>query len=978
MKKTLGIIAVFFLLVISGQDLITGTDTFYSPNSQLSRQEAERLLLQGKHLRSEGDFLNAGIVLERVLRLAENKMDKQIEIESLVELGFLFWDLGQLDQSLEFYGRALAKLEKTNVENLSDKVLTCIQIYQYYQSGKEKRDNAEYQDSIDSFAQAVVLADDISSDGHKVKCLRQLSVTYSEMDDLKKFFSLNREALGLASKINHRIEEGRCLYNIGLYYDSIENYSLALLHYEDALQIARENKNFIDQSYCLTNMSHVYIQLGNYDKSLDYLNEVLEIDRKIGEEGYVAIDLNNIGVTYQKKALQTGIKEDLTKALAYFEESLELASNIRDEKTEIQALTNIGMVHIDLKNYWEAFDCFNGGLEKAEKINDGEEIANILVNLGMVNAQLGDHDAAIKFYQSAIEKAYPLQADTILWEAHLELANVYNTQKKHLESVDSYKKSIMYLEEIRSNIQLEELKASYLGVDRRIDTYYNFIDLLVQLNTEKPDLSFDRDAFSYLERAKARAFLDRLKVSKVNIALNVDWELLKQEKDILSELSKLNSNIYRKELSERERLKTEGMIKKAEDDLEALKRKIRSSSPGYINLRYPTIISLDEVQRELLDNRTAFFEYCLAEKKSYVFVVTKRDLQIISLPDLKVIKKLVKDHLNNITDIEQKKFPAGFTLFQYLILPGLRKNIENLIFVPDDILHYLPFETLLTTTKNRDWLIKDYKIAYAPSISSLREIIQRKRSLRDKPKKQVLAIGDPIFDMYEKENEDKILCLPRLKYSSMEIEKIAGLFSRTEILKRNEASEKKFKDKELGDYKILHFATHGIIDDKNPARSSIIFSRDDSTEEDGFLQMREIFYLKLNSDLVTLSSCQTGGGQFIKGEGIEGLSRGFFYAGASAALISLWPVNDQATAQFMERFYFHLRSSLSIMNSLQKAKLELIESGTLSHPYYWAGFVVTGDAEKIVFLSYKKAIVYMTVFLLLIAIGSILIKIVFC
>jgi tetratricopeptide (TPR) repeat protein len=392
---------------------------------------------------------------------------------------FLFWDLGKLDRSLEFYERALAQLEKVNVDNLKDRVLTCIQIYQHYLSGKESRDNAEYQDSIDSFGQAVILADTISSDGHKVKCLRQLSVTYSEMDDLKKFFTLNIEALELARKLNHRIEQGRCLYNIGLYYDSIENYSLALLNYEEALQIARENQNYTDQSYCLTNMSHVYIQLGNYDKALDYLNEVLEIDRKIGEEGYVAIDLNNIGVTYQKKAIQAGIKEELSKALAYFEESLELAAKIKDEKTEIQALANIGMVYVELENYWEAFKYFNCGLEKAEMIDDNEEIANLLVNLGMVNADLGDHDAAIEIYQSAIEKAYPLQADTILWEAHLELANVYNTQKKHLESVDSYKKSIMYLEEIRSKIKLEELKASYLGADRRIDTYYNFIDLLV-------------------------------------------------------------------------------------------------------------------------------------------------------------------------------------------------------------------------------------------------------------------------------------------------------------------------------------------------------------------------------------------------------------------------------------------------------------------------------------------------------------------
>ncbi|GAI78985.1 unnamed protein product, partial [marine sediment metagenome] len=113
--------------------------------------------------------------------------------------------------------------------------------------------------------------------------------------------------------------------------------------------------------------------------------------------------------------------------------------------------------------------------------------------------------------------------------------------------------------------------------------------------------------------------------------------------------------------------------------------------------------------------------------------------------------------------------------------------------------------------------------------------------------------------------------------------------------------------------------------------------------------MREIYNLKLNSDLVTLSSCQTGLGEFIKGEGIEGINRAFFYAGTSSVLMSLWAVNDQASYQLMERFYFHLRSSESIMSALRKAKLELIGSNTLSHPYYWAGFIVSGKADEIIF-----------------------------
>ncbi|MGB2843652.1 MAG: CHAT domain-containing protein, partial [Candidatus Aminicenantaceae bacterium] len=175
-------------------------------------------------------------------------------------------------------------------------------------------------------------------------------------------------------------------------------------------------------------------------------------------------------------------------------------------------------------------------------------------------------------------------------------------------------------------------------------------------------------------------------------------------------------------------------------------------------------------------------------------------------------------------------------------------------------------------------------------------------------------------------------------------------------------------------YKIIHFATHSILDDKKPARSSIVLTLDEDPTEDGFLQMREIYNLELNSDLVTLSSCQTGLGRPTRGEGIEGINRAFFYAGTSSVLMSLWAVNDEASYQLMERFYFHLRSSESIKNALRKAKLEMINSGILSHPYYWAGFVISGKADEIIFSSPIKKLFIFGIFLLLAVITLIVLR----
>jgi CHAT domain-containing protein len=525
---------------------------------------------------------------------------------------------------------------------------------------------------------------------------------------------------------------------------------------------------------------------------------------------------------------------------------------------------------------------------------------------------------------------------------------------------------------------LEELKARYLGTDKRIDAYHNLIHLRISFPQSCPQEGYKQEAFNYMERAKARSFLDSLELSNVSIPQKIDFKLQNKEKELMKDISKLYAKLLAVEKSSEEKNVINEKLKNKENELESLQREMRIKSSAYKHLN-PESVTLDEAQKKLLDSNTAFFAYCMGKEHSYAFVITKEDLRIFPLPPRENIQRKVSDYLKVISDKENKNFKLGYALFSTLVLPGLDKHIKNIIFVPDDILHFLPFETLITHKEKRDWLIKDYKIAYAPSISSLREIIQRKNSNGPKPRMDILAFGDPFFgpweagangsDIFQNYYSSNTFNFFRLKYSGFEIDKISSLFKKRKrkVFRREEANKKQLINHNLDDYKIIHFATHSIIDEKIPARSSIVLSLDEDLTQDGFLQMREIYNLKLNSDLVTLSSCQTGLGEFIKGEGIEGINRAFFYAGASSVLMSLWAVNDQASYQLMERFYFHLRSSESIMSALRKAKLELIYSNTLSHPYYWGGFIVSGKADEVVFPHKANMWLFFGIFFLLAA-----------
>jgi CHAT domain-containing protein len=211
--------------------------------------------------------------------------------------------------------------------------------------------------------------------------------------------------------------------------------------------------------------------------------------------------------------------------------------------------------------------------------------------------------------------------------------------------------------------------------------------------------------------------------------------------------------------------------------------------------------------------------------------------------------------------------------------------------------------------------------------------------------------GTPDSQVYYDLSSSPGIRLAPLRYSAVEIQNISHLFpaKNVTVLEKENATKRNLRSLPLADYKLIHFSAHSVIDDKKPARSAIILSLNPDQAEDSLLQARDIYNLKLNSDLVILSACQTGLGQFIRGEGIEGLSRAFFYAGSSSVLMSLWSVNDQATYLLMERFYRHLRGSESLLGALRKAKLEMIRSQAISHPYYWAGFTISGKTDSRVF-----------------------------
>jgi tetratricopeptide (TPR) repeat protein len=221
----------------------------------------------------------------------------------------------------------------------------------------------------------------------------------------------------------------------------------------------------------------------------------------------------------------------------------------------------------------------------------------ILNNIGTVYYNQGDYQFSIEYLQKSIDLALEIKGGQILWEAYLELANSQKKQQHYQDALNNYKNSISIIEDIRSKIKLEELKASYLGTNKRLEAYHNLIDLLINLHDSDPERSYDLEAFTFMEKVKARSFLDSLEVSAVDISSGTDLKLLDQEKEIMKEISEIYQKLLAPKLTEAQIATLEEELKTYEDKLESVRREIRISSPAYANLKYPEIISFREVQK---------------------------------------------------------------------------------------------------------------------------------------------------------------------------------------------------------------------------------------------------------------------------------------------------------------------------------------------------------------------------------------------
>ncbi len=453
----------------------------------------------------------------------------------------------------------------------------------------------------------------------------------------------------------------------------------------------------------------------------------------------------------------------------------------------------------------------------------------------------------------------------------------------------------------------------------------------------KGDVKVD-SVLEHIEETGSKLSWKKFLASNQRENLNIPDSILEKESDLKSSL-----HFYKKKLfvdSENDEDKVKQYKKKLYDieiEMERLEVWYSKNYPSYYNqTQKPFSLKL---LKQKLKKKQRIIKYIIAKENIYAFVITSKVTQLIKLGNKTAFNKKIEALIKTLTKINSEDYiKLAQELYNELLPESILGNSKNqdLIFIQDDVLHFVPMEILIDS-KNT-YLIQTHKVSYAPSLLLWEEQLKAKKSKQNK-----LGIFVPTYKK-QKSDTSRRDDNSELLGANAEAFKIGKLFN-SDIYSEEKATKQEFIAN-AQDYSILHLAMHSTINNTEAEFSNLSFSSDDSEK----LFISELYNIPLNADLAVLSACNTGSGILDKGEGLVNVSKAFTYAGVPSIVMSLWQVPDKETSLIMVSFYKYLEKGSPKNEALQLAKLEYlntVEDDVLKHPYYWAGFVISGDVSAL-------------------------------
>ena len=975
---------------------------------------AQALLAAGEICFLLSDYSNALKRYQTAEQLAATANDELDRSRALNQLGLLSSYLGNNDKAQVYLANALRFLESTDevketryalAEGLSN-------------LGEVTYSKGNLVRSLAQFERARKLFTELGDRNGQASMHLFAGYSAGSLGDTKKAISEIEEALKLFREVANKSGEGRALTALGLASSLKRNEDQAIGFHRDALEIFQRIGDRHSEAIALNALGQAYEDLSEYSIALDYYQQALGLFQKVGALDLASAAMFKVAAVYRLGA-------NLDQALLHYQRCIDMSRAAGKFRMEAIALEEVGTIYAAQGHLEETQKQYQKLQKFYEKLGDivGQAIA--LNSSGDSFLLLGHRKRAIDAYSRAL----PLSEKA--GDTGLVVSTLYNLARVHrdlgaLEVALAYiDRSLKIVEDVRSNVGSPDFKASYFsGIRKHYDLR---IDILMQLDRAQPGKGFALAAFLTSESARARSLLDLLTETRADLSGAVSPDLLNRERE-LQGLLRAQAQ-YLMELSIRGRDPREMAEATAEIDRlrsEYLELQSHLSKPAHQRLAivHPASLRLDQIQKELRNQDTILLEYALGETRSYLWVVTHDSFQAYELSAGKIIQDEASEVYKLMTarqdfqKLQAADYAAKIEAADNLYLEkaaGLSEMLlgqateqlaksKRLVVVTEGALQYISFEALPIPAAMRSptdlYLIATHEIVRIPSISTLLAI--RNTTRRASSANSIVAVfADPVFSANdERVNKQARVSnsnvgsettlsesgfngfpdyrgLVRLSNTASEANAILATTPRgTSLVAEGfDANREMVTSSQVGQFQIVHFATHSFMNSEHPELSGLVLTMVDTngTKKNGLMLLPDIYSLDLSAELTVLSACETALGKDLSGEGLVGFIHSFLSAGSKSVVASLWKVDDRATAFLMSDFYQSmLQNGMPPAAALRAAKLKLMKEERWRTPYFWAGFVFQGEYENHITVhknSSQRLVVILVTALFLILVG---------
>jgi CHAT domain-containing protein/Flp pilus assembly protein TadD len=844
-------------------------------------------------------------------------------------------------------------------------------------------------EGLDTAIQAETIARGLGDDGLLGRSLYVLGVMQEQIGELAAALESYQQARAVAQSLGDRRAEVLSLNALGILYGKTADGERAISYFEQALALSRATAYEGGQSRALNNLGIAYKNVGEYQRALDAYREGLALRRKAPDPQSEAFLLYNMG----------NLEEQLGKddeAIAFHRQALADARSVGHTEMEARALNAIGRVQSRAGDPQGALHTIREALAIRRHIADLPGQAASLDSEARLLHALGDDDGAVR----AIEESLSIRrrlGDLLGESDGLQLCATIARDRGELAAAAAFARDAVALDEtVRARLTSPQLRTTFVAAQH--NKFELYIDVLERQHAADPAAGHDGEALEVSERARARVLLESMLAGSVDLRQGVDPALLDRERALQRQLQEASAQLARVQGSG----STSPAVQSAADRLDRLsveyqqlQAEIRQRSPRYATLTQPKPLPPGEIQRDVLNADTVLLEFSLGDDRSWLWAVTPTAIWSGPLPGRATIDQAARKLYDALTARQARahETAGGYAArveradrdlrtdaaaLSRMLLGGIASRLrgewagKRLAIVAAGALEYVPFAALPVPGEDNGALLGTaFEIVNLPSASVLKAIRDEDhaRSNGAIDRRTVAIVADPVFDRSDPRVRRTAAltrgtdlspgdlpssslrqpeALPRLPFTRHEADVIASLAPPPQslIVSDFKASRSAVIEGSLEGYRIIHFATHGILNDARPALSGLVLSLVDERgrAQDGYARLHDIYNLRTDADLVVLSACQTALGKQIRGEGLVGLARAFMYAGAPRVVASLWEVSDAATAELMKRFYRGmLQQNLPAAAALHAAQRSMAAEPRWRAPYYWAGFILQGD-----------------------------------